>query len=830
MMRELLADYPPATARYDEMLAAPGRPRAHWQHLFEQLAGTSPEALRERVQWVQRQVRENGVTYNVYADPEGADRPWELDMLPLVLPADEWAGIEAAIRQRATLLNKVLVDVYGEQRLLAEGRLPPALVYGHAGFLRPCRGVRPPGGVMLHMYAADLARSPDGQWWVVDDRTQAPSGAGYALENRLVISRLYADLFRDLRVQRLAGFFATLRDSLAHWAPMGSDNAGAAPLIVLVTPGPLNETYFEHTYLARYLGIPLVEGTDLTVRDDKVWLKTLSGLQRVHVILRRLDDDFCDPLELRSDSALGIAGLVEATRRGNVLVANGLGSNLLETGALLGFLPGLCERLLGETLKMPSVATWWCGEPAALAEVSTHLDRLVIKGAYSQMRVEPMFGEDLDERGRARVTAMLKARPQMYVAQELVQLSQAPVCDPQFSRTQLRASAIGLRVYACASPNGYVVMPGGLTRAATGTDSRVISMQRGGSSKDTWVLSTGPVSTFSLLKRETRPQDLVRTGLNLSSRVVENLYWFGRGSERCDGMARLLRVALNRVIEEGPVEREKSWAGIARMLTHTGIFSESEAAADEVAIARALRAAATDDARPGLAAGLKELLRVASQLRERLSLDNWRTLNQMARRLQRDRGRSIPLSETLAELDRDIASFMTLAGFALDGMTRDLGWRFLSIGRRIERLQFICALLQQALAGPVDADLNWVLELADSSVTYRSRYMARPEWLPVLDLLVRDAHNPRSIYFQLKGLNDFVGRIEDAYGEGVKERLEAAMRSLESIDPGADLRHGSARIATLLQDWHDASSRLSEQLGLRFFAHVGEVNRQTFAT
>ena len=821
MMRELLANYPPASARYDEMLAAPQSPRAHWQPLFEQLAGTSPEALRERVQWVQRQVRENGVTYNVYADPEGADRPWELDMLPLILPAAEWAGIESAIKQRATLLNKVLVDVYGEQRLLAEGLLPPALVYGHSGFLRPCRGSKAPGDVMLHMYAADLARSPDGRWWVVDDRTQAPSGAGYALENRLVISRLYADLFRDLRVQRLAGFFATLRDSLAHWAP--SD--GAAPLTVLVTPGPMNETYFEHTYLARYLGIPLVEGTDLTVRDDKVWLKTLSGLQRVHVILRRLDDDFCDPLELRSDSALGIPGLVQAARRGNVLVANGLGSNLLETGALLGFLPRLCERVLGEPLQMPSVATWWCGEPAALADVVAKLERVVIKGAYSQMRVDPMFGEDLDERGRARVTAMLKARPQMYVAQELVQLSQAPVCD----RAQVRASAIGLRVYACASPNGYVVMPGGLTRAATGTDSRVISMQRGGSSKDTWVLSTGPVSTFSLLKRETRPQDLVRTGLNLSSRVVENLYWFGRDTERCDGMARLLRVALTRVIEEGPAERDKSWGGIAGMLKFTGIFGEKDAPADEVAIARALRAAVVDDTVPGLAGGLKELLRVASQLRERLSVDNWRTLNQMTRRLQRDRGRAIPLSETLAELDRDIAAFMTLAGFALDGMTRDTGWRFLSIGRRIERLQFICGLLQQALAGPADADLGWVLELADSSITYRSRYMARPEWLPVLDLLIRDVHNPRSIYFQLKGLADFVGRIEDAFGEGIEERMEASVMALEAIDPGADLRHGSPRLAALLAEWHDASARLSEQLGLRFFSHVGEVNRQTFA-
>jgi uncharacterized alpha-E superfamily protein len=555
----------------------------------------------------------------------------------------------------------------------------------------------------------------------------------------------------------------------------------------------------------------------------------------VHVILRRLDDDYCDPLELRSDSALGIAGLVEAVRRGNVLVANGLGSNLLETGALLGFLPQLCERMLAEPLRMPSVATWWCGEPAALADVTARLDRLVIKGAYSQMRVDPMFGDDLDERGRARVTTMLKARPQMYVAQELVQLSQAPVC----SRAQLRASAIGLRVYACASPNGYVVMPGGLTRAATGTDARVISMQRGGSSKDTWVLSAGPVSSFSLLKRDIGPQDLVRTGLNLSSRVVENLYWFGRNAERCDDMARLLRVALLRVIEEGPVEREKSWGSILRVLKFTGILGDAETggaeAIDDVAMARELRAAVVDESRPGLAGGLKELLRVASQLRERLSLDNWRTLNQMARRLQGGRARRAALSDTLAELDRDIAAFMTLAGFALDGMTRDHGWRFLSIGRRIERLQFLCGVLLEALAGPADADLTWVLELADSSVTYRSRYMARPQWLAVLDLLVRDVTNPRSVAFQLKGLQDFVGRVKDAYsvgdaaGSGIEENFESALMALEALDPGVDLQHGSARLAELLQGWHDAASRLSEQLGLRFFSHVGEVNRQTFA-
>ncbi|MBV8030066.1 MAG: circularly permuted type 2 ATP-grasp protein, partial [Betaproteobacteria bacterium] len=457
MSRELLAEYPQSTDRYDELFEAAHTPRAHWKPVIDQLAAWPAERMRERVHAVASQVRENGVTYNVYADPQGADRPWELDLLPMIVPQEEWAAIEGAIAQRATLLNRILVDVYGEQRLLKEGALPPALLFGHAGFLRPCRAPRPERDVMLHVYAADIARSPDGRWWVIGDRTQAPSGAGYALENRIIISRTFPQLFRDLKVQHLADFFARLREALAHFAPQPEQGS---PFTVLLTPGPHNETFFEHAYLARYLGLPLVEGSDLTVREGCVWLKTLSGLQRVHAILRRLDDDYCDPLELRSDSALGIAGLVDAVRRGNVLVANALGSTLLESGALLGFLPKLCQKLLGEPLRMPSVATWWCGEPAALAEVEANVHRLVIKGAFPQLRVEPMFGEDLDERGRKRVIAMLRSRPNDYVAQELVHLSQAPTWDRAHPR--LLGRAIGLRGFACATPEGYIVMPGGL--------------------------------------------------------------------------------------------------------------------------------------------------------------------------------------------------------------------------------------------------------------------------------------------------------------------------------------------------------------------------------
>jgi len=821
MSRELLSEYVISASRYDEMFEAPLTPRAHWRTMFEQLAAAPEALMKDRIQAAQRQLRENGVTYNVYADPEGTDRPWEMDVLPLILPPEEWTQIAAAVTQRAQLLNLILADIYGEQRLLQEGLLPPTLVYGHSAYLRPCRNATLPGDVHLHLYAADLARAPDGRWWVLADRTQAPSGAGYALENRLVISRLFPELFRDLRVEHLAHFFATLRESLAQWAPEGD----GAPLTVLLTPGPYNETYFEHAYLARYLGFPLVEGSDLTVREGKVWLKTLSGLRRVHAILRRLDGDYCDPLELRPESTLGIPGLVEAMRRGNVLVANALGSSMLESGMLLGFLPRLCERLLGEPLKLPSVATWWCGEPAALDDALTRLDRLVIKPAFPQVALEPVFGENLRGQGREALVARMRARPRDYVAQELVQLSQAPVWDRAHPR-RLAARATGLRVYACASPNGYVVMPGGLTRVATGPDARVVSMQRGGASKDTWVLSSGPVSQFTLLHRPSAPQDLVRTGVNLSSRVVEHLFWFGRHAERCDDLARLLRVALGYMIDETAGERESGWPGIAGLLARAGISNGAGGAV----LTLALRAAVTDESKPGLAANLRLLVRSASHLRELMSADNWRTLNQMMRSVARRKGQPLGLADALSELDGVIASLVTLAGFALDGMTRDHAWRFLSLGRRIERLQWMCTALRQALSAPREADLGWLLELADSTLTYRARYMGAPDWLPVLDLLVRDETNPRSVAFQLLGLRDYVARVAAAVGYAGEERMEEAVLALRALDPASDLQHGSARLARVLDDWYGAAYRLSEQLGLRFFVHAGEINRQTVAT
>ncbi len=808
MPEHMLATYAFEEGRFDELFERPHQPRPHWAGLFRELTRSSAVELRERLSWAERQIRESGVTYNVYADPKGFDRPWDLDVLPLVIAPEEWREIEAGIMQRATVFDAILRDLYGEQALLKSGAIPASLIFNQSAFLRPAHGIVPPAGIHLHVYAADLARSPDGRWWVMADRTQAPSGAGYALENRLIVSRTFPALYKDLHVQHLARFFASLRESFMHFAPKGD----GPTLTVLLTPGPYNETYFEHALLARYLGFPLVEGGDLTVRDGRVWLKTIGGLRRVHAILRRQDDDYCDPLELRTDSALGVAGLVDCARRGSVLIGNALGSGVIESGALLGFLPQLTEQLTGEPLRMPSVATWWCGERAALEDALEHAERLVFKPADRAMGFDPIFGADLDAAGLAQLRAKLNAHPEHFVAQELIHVSQAPVLGKGEQR-RLAPRGVGLRVFAVATPAGYVVMPGGLTRVASTRSQRVVSMQRGGQSKDTWVLSSAPVDTaFTLLRSTVTAKDLVRLRAGIPSRLAENLFWFGRYEERCDDCARLLRVALNLSLQETDAE-DNARAPVLALAQAFQILKPGEEHEE-----RALLSAATREShRFGLPANLRALEGIAFNLRDRMSLDNWRTINALLK--DPVLGRETSLGDTLAWLDRTVTSMMTLSGFALDGMTRDDGWRLLSIGRRLERLAFQCLALRVAFREGLHSGLGWLLELADSTVTYRSRYLARPEWLPVLDLLVADPDNPRSVLFQADGIHGYLVKLERVYGPCGCDEFAPMLRALTSFAP-AKLDPENADLRDAIDGLRIAAFNLSDRLAERFFNHA----------
>ncbi|MGN8274295.1 circularly permuted type 2 ATP-grasp protein [Pseudomonas sp. SMN5] len=825
-MPELLDRYPLTTGTYHELLDDSGAVRAHWRPLFDQLQRSTPAQLLQRQALLARQIQENGVTYNVYADPKGADRPWELDLLPHVIDAQEWKHLSAGIAQRGRLLNAVLADLYGPQRLIHEGLLPAELIFGHNNFLWPCQGIAPPDGTFLHLYAVDLARTPDGRWWVTADRTQAPSGAGYALENRMIVSRAFPDLYRDLNVQHLSGFFRTLQQTLARQAP--SD--GEPPLVVLLTPGRFNESYFEHLYLARQLGYPLVEGGDLTVRDATVYLKTLSGLRRVHAIMRRLDDDFCDPLELRTDSALGVPGLLEAVRQGRVLVANALGSGVLESPGLLGFLPKINEFLFGEELLLPSIATWWCGEPPVLAQALEKLPQLLIKPAFASQSFKPVLGRDLNEEQRAKLATRMQARPYAYVAQELAQVSQAPVWQAEDGHILPRA--IGMRVYAVSGKDGYRMLSGGLTRVAANADAEVVSMQRGGASKDTWVLGEqAPESEQWTAQRTVGVHDLVRRDPYLPSRVVENLFWFGRYSERCDDSARLLRIMLARYVDGDDPQALQSAVSLGERL----MLLPEEGELPE----RLLAALLGENWSFSLRSNLQRLQWAASQVRGKLSRENWQALVELQREALELETGDPDFGELLDFLNRLVMSLAALSGFALDDMTRDEGWRFLMMGRRLERLQFLSSSLAAFLRSEAvfdQAGLEWLLELGNSSITYRSRYLAVAQLIPVLDLLLLDEQNPHAVLFQLKLVTRTLKRLNDDFGVPRDSALPVLVARLSRFDlrclenplfGEASLRAALDGLADLLQEVADVSGQVSDRLALRHFAHVDDVSQRT---
>lgn len=825
-MPDLLDRYPLTTGTYHELLDDSGAVRPHWRRLFDQLQRSTPAHLIQRQALLARQIQENGVTYNVYADPKGADRPWELDLLPHVIDPQEWKHLSAGIAQRARLLNAVLADLYGPQRLISEGLLPAELVFGHNNFLWPCQGIAPPDGSFLHLYAVDLARTPDGRWWVTADRTQAPSGAGYALENRMIVSRAFPDLYRDLKVRHLSGFFRTLQETLARQAP--SD--GESPLVVLLTPGRFNESYFEHLYLARQLGYPLVEGGDLTVRDATVYLKTLSGLRRVHAIMRRLDDDFCDPLELRTDSALGVPGLLEAVRQGRVLVANALGSGVLESPGLLGFLPKINQYLFGEELILPSIATWWCGEPPVLAQALEKLPQLLIKPAFPSQSFSPVFGRDLSEKQRSQLAARMQARPYAYVAQELAQLSQAPVWQAEDGHIQPRA--IGMRVYAVSGKDDYRVLSGGLTRVAAEADAEVVSMQRGGASKDTWVLGEqAPGGEQWKAQRTVGVHDLVRRDPYLPSRVVENLFWFGRYCERCDDSARLLRIMLGRYVDGDDPQALQSAVSLGESL----MLLPEEGELHE----RLLAALLGDDWSFSLRSNLQRLQWAASQVRGKLSRENWQALVELQREAMELETEEPDFGELLDFLNRLVMSLAALSGFALDDMTRDEGWRFLMIGRRLERLQFLSSSLAAFLRSDAvfdQAGLEWLLELGNSSITYRSRYLAVAQLIPVLDLLLLDEQNPHAVLFQLKLVARTLKRLNDDFGAPKETALPELVTRLSRFDlrclenplfGEASLRAALDGLAGLLQEVADVGGQVSDRLALRHFAHVDDVSQRT---
>ena len=833
---KLFGTYAPAPGVYDEYFAKPGELRPHARQFVDELRELPlPELIRRREQ-AQRHIYENAVTYTSQDASERVNRPWDFDVLPLVIEAHEWQRLSEGLAQRARLLDRIIADIYGPQLLFQRGLLPPKLVYAHPGYHRSYHKLLDSHELHLQLYAADLARAPDGNWWVISDRTESPSGAGYALENRLISAGMYPDSFRARQVERLAPFFMALRELLDRLASTRRDKGQ----IVLMSQGPSNPNYFEDAYLSRYLGYMVVEGGDLATRHDHVMLKTLGGLRRIDAILRRVDGIDCDPLELRGDSSLGVAGIVQAVRSGNVAVVNSLGTGLLECPAFLAFLPVLCRELLGEELKIPSVATWWCGSQPEREYVMEHLDELTVRNCYRDLHREPLVVHRLSRTQRAQLIDAISIRPGDFIAQSSVERSTVPV----WMRSTVESWPVSLRTYLVASGGSYTCMPGGLARVSPVAHRLDLSISHGEGSKDAWVLSDGPVSPVSLLHPAGQILELRRSGAELPSRVADNLFWLGRHAERAEGTTRLLRTTIARMTGEAVAGNSPEVSVLLRGLAELGLI-EPGYAVDDLrphlpAIEQVLPLAAYNDAESSsLKSTLTSMNRTASLVRERLSTDSWRLINRIYHEfVGRRESAMIDLNRLLEQLNRLIIDLLAFSGLVAESMTRTLGWRFLDLGRRLERSLHTIMLIRNLLLpledreGPV---LDAVLEVADCSITYRVRYLNNLQLSAVLDLLITDETNPRSLASQLVLLSDHVDHLpRDPNLPLISEEQRIALSALTSIrmlsadklaqmsvaEHRSRLDHALGRIAMQLP-------KLSDVISSKYLIHAGLTRQLT---
>ena len=803
----LTADYRPLAAIPDEFIDPSGKQRSYWVKFLEALTELAPDEIERRFASADRHIRDAGVSYRAYGDT--SERAWPLSHLPLLIEAAEWQEIAAGVAQRARLLEAVIADIYGSGQLETSGDLPATAVTGSPDFLRPLCGVKPPGGKFLYLYAADLGRGPDGRWWVVGDRSQAPSGTGYALANRLVMSRAFPALYRDMNVERLAPFFQAFRAGLTAKASRSD------PRICLLTPGPFNETYFEQAYLARYLGFLLVQGGDLTMRDGRIHVRTIAGLKRADVIWRRIDSDYADPLELNPQSHLGVAGLVEATRDGGVVLANALGAGVLEAPALMSFMPRLCQRILGEDLRLPNVATWWCGQKQERDNVIANLDRLAIAGAYGNPVLdEPanhaVVGASLSGVEKQRLIDEIARRGIDYVGQEVVQLSTTPV----WNDGRLTPRPFVLRVYAARSDEGWTVMPGGFCRISDRLDARAVSMGEGIRSADVWIISNKPVEPVTLLPTDESVR-IRRLMGNLPSRAADNLFWLGRYLERTEANLRLVRCLAGRLLDtDAQIDVQRIVERIRQLFVAWGA-----APAKAPAQATTLMAAALHGGNDyGSALNLvRDAHRAASFIRERLSTDTWRLID--ALRADLDRDETAPLSEAEAyeHANHALQTIAAVSGLAQENMNRGAGWRLLDIGRRVERAINTCRLARHFGHAEAPAeDLDVLLDLVDSPITYRSRYMMGVALAPVRDMVLLDPFNPRSVAFQVERLDEHLAGLPVLSDDGM---LEVPRRQVVKLAAEISTAVAAALDNTTILALEQTLLSLADAIATRYFLH-----------
>jgi uncharacterized circularly permuted ATP-grasp superfamily protein/uncharacterized alpha-E superfamily protein len=792
-VHSLLQNYIPDIRSYNEVLAEDNSIQPNWQTFFSSLLKIGPSEIQNRNNDILRLMKENGVAYNIYNDPSGQSRPWELDPIPKIISAKEWEIINTGLIQRAELFDLILKDIYGPQTLIKEGIIPQELIYLHPGFIRSCVNVKLPGTQHLILYAADMARGHDGRLWVISDRTQAPSGAGYALENRHAMSTVLPEFFNNLQVKRLSPYFDALQNALTAIAPHKTDN----PRVVILTPGPDNETYFEHSYLAAYLGLTLVQGNDLIVKDNFVWLKTIEGLEKIDVILRRLDDNYCDPLELKSNSLLGVPGLVQVVRKGNVAIANPLGSSIVENAGLVPFLPAIARHFFGSQLLIPSIATWWCGQPKELQYVIDHVHTLVIRRIFRNEAGtrSTIDGASLSREQAAALIIKIKATPHLYTGQEKIDFSS----NPSWVNGQVRPCHSLFRSFLVSHNNSYIAMPGGLTRTSSAENSFIISNQLGGISKDTWVLSSDDEAEQPLtLQLKTERSQHPAHKRSLPSHTAENLFWVGRYTERVIYNARLQRTVMQRILQSNkPLSiDENTTEGILLQIltqctyTFPGFCEEDKAKRKKVFNDpwKELTDVLYNEKRNGsLSNNLMQLKNAVYSVRNFWAVDTWRVLLQMEEEWGNAKQHSTPDHlRMIGTIDSLSTSMFAFLGMNRESVRREQGWNILDLGRKLEQSLYIITLLQNTFQKKQEAQTEYelmesVLTATQSLITYRYTYQDHLQLPLTLELLMLDMNYPKSLAYLVHKIKRYVAHLPKAGKEAALNEQERLMLEADTL-------------------------------------------------
>lgn len=769
----LLASYRRLPGVADELLDQSGAVRPAWRQFIDHFLKLEKDDVALRFARGDQHLRDAGVFFRQYGKSESTERDWPLSHIPVLIHETEWQTIAKGLVQRAELLESVVADLYSENRLVKDGHIPASLIGQSKEWLRPLVGVQPKSGNYLSFIAFEIGRGPDGAWWVLGDRTHAPSGAGFALENRIATARVFSDLYPNANVHRLAGFFQIFRDALRG---LRSD---AESQVAILTPGLWNDLYFEHAYIARYLGLMLLEGEDLTVEKGRVMVRTVEGLAPVSVLWSRLDASYADPLELDERSHLGTPGLVEAIRRGNLTMVNALGSGVLEMRALLAFLPRICEAMRGEPLALPNIATWWCGQDAERKHVRDNLERMTVGPALStRPPFEPdektIFGGRLEGETRASIDAFLESSAATLVGQEAVTLSTTPA----YVDGQLVPRPMSIRVFLARTANGWQVMPGGYARIGRTEDVTAIAMQRGGSVADVWVVSDTPVETPTMLPAADAPYRRTEAGV-LPSRAADNLYWLGRYVERAEGMMRLLRAYHTRLAETANPN--------SPLLIYLRTHLED---AHEVDIDACVPEQLLD--------ALASARHSASRVRDRFSIDGWMALADLAKTASQMTKTAKPGDDAARAMGVLLRKILGFSGLVHENMYRSIGWRFLSIGRSLERAMTMASALA-SFADPKapEGTLDLAIEIGDSTITHRNLYAVSTNRKTVLDLLALDARNPRSVLRHLTEIRDHATQLSEALAQGrmsdlsrgvLRAYADLAERTPETLDTATLLK------------------------------------------